>query len=170
MTVKILGICGSLRSGSSNCLFLDTVKTLYLQHQWQEIKLNELPFFDPELQYSENLPQVVQEMREMASGADLILVVTPEYAHGPPGVLKNAFEWLFFEGTLKKPVLLLIGAAQGEHTRDQLVEILSTMDFKISKESCYILKNPRAHFFEEGGFKSKEAEVQLKKFLDQFMN
>ena len=142
--MKILGLCGSLRKDSSNALLLQAAESELKTHQWFHFEISKLPYFDPDLQYSEQTPKAVMEVRSFASQADVIFVCTPEYAHGIPGILKNAFEWIFHEGTLKKPVYTVIGSSQGENTKSQLIEILTTMDFSINEQQTLIVKGARS--------------------------
>ncbi len=142
--MRILGICGSLRKDSTNWLLLTEAQKLTPRAQWTFADLSVLPWFRPEDQFSEKVPKVVTELRGLASAADLIVIATPEYAHSMPGILKNGLEWTFCEGTMKKPVKLLIGSGQGEHTRTQLLETLRTMDFLIEDKDAVIFTGLRA--------------------------
>ena len=107
-----LGICGSLRTGSLNAAALTSVADLCAEagSPWEfarEPRLDGLPFFDPDVERGP-LPQAVAEFRARVAAADAVLLATPEYAHGTPGLLKNALEWLVGGGELVgKPVALL---------------------------------------------------------------
>lgn len=161
--MKILALCGSLRENSSNALLLKAAQKEIKEYHWINFDISKLPYFDPDNQYTENTPKVVLEVRALAAVADVIFVVTPEYAHGIPGILKNAFEWIFHEGTQKKPVYVVIGSVEGENTQKQLIEILSTMDFSINAKQTLLVKAPRTLFSSDESFKNDE---QKKLFLD----
>lgn len=156
--MKILGLCGSLRENSTNALLLKAAKKELNSAVWLDFDLSQLPYFEPDQQYSDQIPRSVQELRRFASQADLIFLCTPEYAHGIPGVLKNALEWMFHEGTQKKPVWIVLGSTQGEHTKAQLIEVLSTMDFSVREDQVLLLKGARSWLTTEGSF--KETSIQ----------
>lgn len=163
--MKIVGICGSIRENSSNWLILKTAKTYLNQHDWAFADLSILPYFQPELQFQDT-PEIVHHLRNLASAADLILISTPEYAHGIPGILKNGLEWLFCEGTMKKPVALIIGSSQGEHVKDQLLEVLRTMDFQIDLQNTLIVQGARTRFTEDGKILDSQFASSFHSFLD----
>lgn len=165
-TLKILGISGSLRKDSSNSLLLGLAQNFLSNLTWLNFDISQLPFFDPDNQFSENVPEKAIELRSLANQSDLIFVCTPEYARGAPGVLKNAFEWMFNEGTQRKPLLLVIGSAQGEATRSQLIEVLTTMDFEISLQQTLLIKGARTLISKEG-FKDKKVQDQFFFFLEE---
>ncbi len=145
--MRILAICGSIRRDSSNGFLLAAAKNVLQQNlvnlNWVDFELRRLPFFDPELQYSSATPEVVTEFRDLAEQADLLLISTPEYAHGVPGILKNGLEWLFCEQTQKLRAALLVGSAQGEAVVAQLLDILPTMDFDFSKDRILLVRGAR---------------------------
>jgi hypothetical protein len=64
-------------------------------------------------------------------------------------------------------VYLVIGSGQGEHTKAQLIEILTTMDFQISENQTLMIKSPRSKISTEGKFTDQKAEVQFKNFCQQ---
>lgn len=137
--MDILAISGSLRSDSSNTALLRAVQalappglrvTLYAG-------LAELPPFDPGLD-PEEAPAPVQNFRTHLKAADGVVICTPEYAHGMPGILKNALEWTVASGEfVDKPVAALSsspGASGGERALAWMTETLSVMSARIVEE------------------------------------
>lgn len=143
--MKILALCGSIRKESSNYALLQAVKKIFPGlSKWDEFDLKLLPYFDPQLQFSSDLPSLVQELRKSAQAADCILISTPEYAHGIPGILKNALEWLVCEETMQKPVFVFIASPSGgEYVKEYLLETLRTMDMKASVERTLTVRSAR---------------------------
>lgn len=162
--MKILAINGSLRQESSNGMILKAAQNFLKNHDWQMINIADLPYFDSDNQYSNKTPETVKNFRVLAGNADLIFVSTPEYAHGIPGILKNALEWIFCEETHQKPIAIVIGSAQGEWARDQLLEILKTMDFLVSEKSFLIIKGARSKINSEGIFLDHVTQNEFEKF------
>ncbi len=92
--VRVLGIAGSIRKGSYNKLLLRAA--IELAPPDMEItvfdRLGELPHYNADLDAGEG-PEPVHALREAIRAADALLIVTPEYNYGMPGVLKNAIDW-----------------------------------------------------------------------------
>ena len=72
--MKILGVCGSLRKNSSNWALLKAAETYFSKHEWIEFDLASLPYFDPDNQYSDSIPEVVLRARQLASMSDIIFI------------------------------------------------------------------------------------------------
>lgn len=126
--MKILAVSGSLRDRSSNTILLEAAKLLAPEYVEIELyqKLNELPHFNPDLDTGVNAS--VADWREQVKAADGVLISSPEYAHGVPGSLKNALDWLVSSGeTVEKPFALLNASTRSVHAPAQLTEILKTM-------------------------------------------
>lgn len=166
--MKILGLSGGVRQKSSNAALLRLAQSMLSRHTWTVPRLAKLPYFDPDLQYSGRTPRVVTTLRRAAGDADLILICTPEYAHGIPGILKNALEWMFCELTIKKPVAVIIGAAQGEWVRKHLLDVLPTMDFACGEEDILMIQGARSRISADG--KAEPAlEAEVHEFLSAMM-
>jgi chromate reductase len=56
-------------------------------------ELDDLPMFNADLEAG-GPPAPVARLRSAVRAADGLLLATPEYCHGVPGVLKNAIDWL----------------------------------------------------------------------------
>ena len=143
--MNILALCGSLRENSSNHSLLTAFHHL-LPHSaiWNYFPCRDLPFFDPERQFGPEIPSSVRQLRACAVQADYILISTPEYAHGIPGLLKNALEWLVCEESMQKKVILFIGSPSGgEFVREYLSETLRTMDLDVSEDRTLSFRSLR---------------------------
>src|SRR5262245_17988979 len=102
---KLLLICGSLRSGSSNAAALETEAALAPEgvEVTQYNGLGELPHFNPDVEQAA-LPAQVAALRLQLAAADAVLFSTPEYAGSLPGSFKNLLDWCVGEGLYRKPV------------------------------------------------------------------
>lgn len=135
--MTIFAISGSLREGSSNTSILHLLKSFapagieFIIYD----KLGTLPHFNPDFD-NEKLPTEVKELRGMLNRSNIILISTPEYAHGIPGSLKNALDWLVSTTLLdNKPTGIIIGSAsEATFAREALVEVLKTMNARVVPE------------------------------------
>ncbi|NRB39339.1 MAG: NAD(P)H-dependent oxidoreductase [Pseudomonadales bacterium] len=167
MQKTILTISGSLRKNSTHTQFLqafsqlstDTVKVNLYQ------ALEQLPAFNPDNE--QNLNPVTSRWIQLVREADAIVIASPEYAHGIPGVLKNALDWLVStDAFIEKPFALFSACPRPMHAPAALEEVLSTMSGKAVRE-CFLSinlhrdSNTAAYTLAE-----KTAQFQLKMALD----
>ncbi len=131
---NVLAIPGSLRAASANHLLILAAQRLAPASMRIDIDevLGRLPHFNPDHD-GDSPPHVVLDFRHRVGAADAVMISSPEYAHGIPGSLKNALDWLVssveFPG---KPVLLLnASAGDARHLQLQITEILSTMSARV---------------------------------------
>lgn len=133
--VRILAISGSLRSGSSNTLLLHAAVSLAPPDAEVTIYdgIDRLPFFNPDLDGDE-VPSPVETFRSALRSADGLLISSPEYAHGVPGVMKNALDWLVgsTQGEIvEKPVALINASPYATIAQASLVETLRVMSARV---------------------------------------
>lgn len=135
--MNILAISGSLRSSSSNSALIRAAAALAPRGVNVKIYsgLGELPFFNPDLDVEPG-PVAVETFRYEVLSADALLISAPEYAHGVPGVLKNALDWLVGSGELMdKPVAVINASPRATHAFASLTETLSVMSGRIVPEA-----------------------------------
>ena len=130
-TSNVLAISGSLRAGSLNTEVLRACAILAPPsiHVTVFDGLASLPHFNPDLDgEGAVLPARVEDFRNQIGDADALLISSPEYAHGVPGSLKNALDWLVSSSEmLYKPIGLLNTSPRSTHAYTSLLEILRTM-------------------------------------------
>jgi chromate reductase len=92
--MRVLGIAGSLRAGSFNRALLRAATEV--APDGMEIRIFEglaaVPLYDADVE-AKGDPEPVVALKAAIRGADALLIATPEYNYGVPGVLKNAIDW-----------------------------------------------------------------------------
>ena len=133
MTMRILAISGSLRAGSSNATLLHAAAMIapvgvdIVAYEG----IGALPHFNPDLDEGAP-PEIVRKLRAEVAGADALMISSPEYAHGVPGTLKNALDWLVGGVEINgKPVALVNASARATYAQAALQETLSVMGARV---------------------------------------
>ncbi len=135
--MKIIGISGSLRSASVNTSLLRAAASLTLYNVELVVydELGNLPHFNPELD-RQPLPVAVTDFRSQLNSSVAVIISSPEYAHGIPGVLKNALDWLVASGELyEKPVALFNASPRTSYAQASLTETLTVMNARLIPEA-----------------------------------
>ncbi|MCM2338502.1 MAG: NAD(P)H-dependent oxidoreductase [Lysobacter sp.] len=92
---RLLGISGSLRSKSYNTALLRAAQRVAGEGVQLEIAtLHGIPLYDGDVESRDGLPVAVQALKARVLACDGLLLATPEYNNGIPGVFKNAIDWL----------------------------------------------------------------------------
>ena len=91
--VRVLGFAGSLRKASLNrALLRAAVELAPPGMELTTFDLDDVPLYNGDVEAAGDPPGVAAFKQAIAS-ADAVLMVTPEYNHGVPGVMKNAVDW-----------------------------------------------------------------------------
>lgn len=116
--MQLIGISGSLRRHSYNAGLLRAARDAMPAAATLTIaSIAGVPLYNADAE-AEGIPATVAGLKDAVAAADGLLLVTPEYNNGIPGVFKNAIDWMsrppadiprVFGG---KPVAL-IGASPG---------------------------------------------------------
>jgi chromate reductase, NAD(P)H dehydrogenase (quinone) len=170
---KILTISGSLRSSSSNTHILRALMGLASAGTTIEIYkgIGNLPHFNPEIDNNRELISV-QDWRSHLNQADAVIFCTPEYAHGVPGVLKNALDWIVSSGEFMHKPTGVISASPapdgGEKANASLVQTLRVMMAEISEASILCIPAVSAKLNSRGDVIDAQTEQQLRALLAIF--
>ncbi len=93
--IRIVGLSGSLRSGSYNAQLLRAAVALAPDGVTITTgTIRGIPLYDGDVETAEGIPPLVAALKDEIAAADGLLLVTPEYNNSIPGVFKNAIDWL----------------------------------------------------------------------------
>jgi chromate reductase len=137
--MRVLAISGSLRRASINTAALEALARLAPEGVRVLVyrDLAKLPPFNPDDDVEDRpKPEPVETLRSLLGASDALIIAAPEYAHGVPGVLKNALDWLVASETFAgKPVALINTSPRAFHAQASLRETLATMAARIAPEA-----------------------------------
>jgi len=92
---RLIGISGSLRKGSYNTALLRAAAECAPPGTEVEVATCAgIPLYDADLEEAQGIPAAVAALKDRVAAADGLVIATPEYNHGIPGVLKNTIDWL----------------------------------------------------------------------------
>ena len=176
--VKILGISGSLRKASLNTRLLHAAQALMPEGATlQPMTLHGIPLYDGDLEEAEGMPPAAEALKAAIRGADGVLLVTPEYNNGIPGVFKNAIDWASrppreSAGVFRGRPFALIGASPGGFgtilSQDAWLPVLRTLETRFWSEGRFMLSRAHQAFNDEGQFADEQMREMLRKFLAGF--
>lgn len=93
MPDRIAAFAGSIRRKSFNRALIEAARELAPQGMTIEpVEIAGLPFYNADLE-AEGDPEAVATFKAALQRADGVLIATPEYNDGIPGVLGNALDW-----------------------------------------------------------------------------
>ncbi len=166
---RILTICGSTRDGSTNRGLLRAVANMIQGRAVvTQVDIAALPHFSPDIPS----PPAVNAYQEALRQADLLLIATPEYAHGLPGVLKNALDWVvadeYFPG--KRVAVIFGSTGDAANARIHLLEILTTMCAQIDESLILHLPGSRSKVDREGRFLQPAAQAEVAAFVERLLS
>ena len=172
---RILGISGSLRAGSFNTALLRTAQELAVPGVELELAtLHGVPLYDGDLEAREGLPPAVQALKACVLASDALLLATPEYNNGIPGVFKNAIDWLSRPAAEipavfgDRPVALVGASAGGFGTilaQDAWLPVLRTLGSRFWAGGRLLVSRAGQAFDADGRLVDERTRAQLAQFL-----
>lgn len=176
---RIVGIAGSLRSGSYNAALLRATVALMPEGSSLDIaSIRGIPLYDGDIEAKEGIPAPVAALKERIVAGDGLLLVTPEYNHSIPGVFKNAIDWLsrpssdiprVFNG---RPVAI-IGASPGGFgtilSQNAWLPVIRTLGMRPWYGARLLVSHAAGVFNESGDMIEDKMREQLRKFMHEFV-
>lgn len=162
--MKLFAISGSLRARSFNTALLRAASGLLPEGVEAVLYggLSELPHFNPDLDV-DPAPAAVADLRARIAEADGVLICSPEYAHGVPGSLKNALDWIVSSGEFTDKPTLLINASPSfmgaSLAQANLTEILRVMGAKLPDSAVFSVPSVSRKMASDGALDEETARA-----------
>jgi len=174
---NVVGFAGSLRSGSYNRALLRTAKDLApLSLQIMICELDGIPLYNEDVEAAGAPPSVVR-LREAVRESDALLIATPEYNHGVPGVLKNTIDWLSRpprNNALNGKIAAVMGASLGmtgtARGQAQLRQALGATNTYALLQPEVLVAQAHEKFDADGRLTHQATREVLATFLQRFID
>jgi NAD(P)H-dependent FMN reductase len=175
----IVGLSGSLRTASFNSGLLRAANGV--MPAGAELKIESLkgiPVYDGDEEAAHGIPARVKELKDIVAAADGLLLVTPEYNNGMPGMFKNALDWLSRPASDVKRVyggkpVAVIGATPGGwgtlHAQAAWLPVLRHLGCLFWSGGRLAVSKAGDSFDAEGNLKDEKIREQLKGFMEGFV-
>ncbi len=173
---SILGLSGSLRKASFNTGLLRATADVAPEDTRVEIgSIAEVPLYNGDIEAAEGLPTAVRTLQAQLQAADGLLLVTPEYNNGIPGVFKNAIDWMSRGEGLKlfvgKPVGV-IGVSPGGFgtilAQNHWLPVLRTLKCDLWAEGRLMVSRAGGLFDETGNLTDDKTREMLGAYIKGF--
>lgn len=177
--ITIVGFSGSLRQGSYNSALLRAAAEMMPAGSALEtVSIRPFPLYDADDEAAHGVPAEVAAMKDAIAAADGLLLATPEYNNGIPGVAKNAIDWLsrpssdiprVFGG---KPVAI-IGASPGGFgtilSQDAWLPVMRTLRAQLWAGGRVMVSRAGSVFDGEGRIVDERVATALRDYMAGFV-
>ncbi|SDI53827.1 NADPH-dependent FMN reductase [Natribacillus halophilus] len=172
---NILGISGSLRRGSFNRHVLSAATRMTEDNVTiHTYDLAELPLFNGDLEAGGD-PESVARFKRAILDSDGLFIVTPEYHHGMPGVLKNAIDWAGSDANhnvLTDMPAAMIGASPTmfgtAFSQQQMKQSLVAAGASVMQKPEVFISRANKKIAENGAITDDDTNAQIASFLRAF--
>jgi chromate reductase, NAD(P)H dehydrogenase (quinone) len=170
-TLNVLAISGSINPGATAGRILQAMERLAgaaIQFTIFE-ELGDIPHFNPQ-ESDTTTSDAVLRWRQLWKQADAVIICTPEYAFGMPGVLKDALDWLVGSGEVyHKPLAALSyspSMAGGENALSTLLLTLKAQNAAYDDSTTSTIPAVRQRFSLQGEITDPELQALFGRILD----
>ena len=174
--IEILGIVGSLRTGSFNHLALKAAQELVPDGAVLDlIDLNGIPVFNQDDEMA--VPAAVREFKRRIMAANAILFATPEYNYSIPGALKNAIDWAsrpYGDSAWQGKPAAILGASPGHlgtaRAQYHLRQVLVALDMSVVNQPEVMISNAAQRFDQDGKLTDELTRKSIQKLLSALLH
>ena len=173
--IQVVGIAGSLRTGSYNKCLLKIAQVNLPEGMFLEIRdLAQIPLYNADIE-KERVPSAVMALKEIVAKSDGMLIAAPEYNRSIPGVLKNTMDWLSTpakNSPLPRKPLAIMGAGGRLGTglsQTHLRQVAIANNMYVMNRPEVMIRYAARQFNDQGELVDEKSIEQIRKLLNSFM-
>jgi len=176
---ELVGFAGSLRAGSYNrALLAAAVDAMPDGSTLDVLSIDDVPLYSADVEENEGIPQSVERIKNAIAAADGLVIATPEYNGGIPGVAKNVVDWISRPGddqprvTHGKPVALM-GATPGglgtAFSQAAWLQVLRTLRMRVWVSGGPFYLSSAFNSFDEQSRPNDDLKGRLASYLSAYV-
>jgi NAD(P)H-dependent FMN reductase len=177
--IKLVGFAGSLRAGSFNrALLAAAVDAMPEGASLEALSIDAVPLYNADVEEQQGIPASVASIKDKIAAADGLLIATPEYNGGIPGIAKNVIDWISRPGddqprvTHGRPVAL-IGATPGglgtALSQAAWLQVLRTLRMRVFVTGGPFYVSAARNSFDQNGVANDELKKRLASYLKAYV-
>lgn len=176
---QIVGIAGSLRHASFNLGLLRAAAEMMPDGTRLEVKsITGIPLLNTDEEAQSGTPPAVDDLKRAIAAADGVILATPEYNNGIPGVFKNAIDWASRPATDIPRVFggkpfAVIGASPGAFgtllAQDAWLPVLRMLGVDLWSGERLVVSRAGQNFDDDGNLVDTEVRDRLQAYLAKFV-
>lgn len=178
--IRLVGISGSLRQASFNTALLNNVAQVLPDGVSLEVRtLHGIPLYNGDEEAAQGIPQAVAELKDAIAAADGVILATPEYNNGIPGVFKNAIDWASrpprdSSRVFKGRPFAIMGASPGGFgtilSQNHWLPVLRTLEVQLWTGGRLMVSRAGKTFDADGAISDPEMREQIRLYLAGFVD
>lgn len=178
--IRLVGISGSLRQASFNTALLHNVAQLLPDGASLEVRtLHGIPLYDADEEAAHGIPEAVTELKESIAAADGVILATPEYNNGIPGVFKNAIDWASRPPGDSGRIFIgrpfaIIGASPGGFgtilSQNHWLPVMRTLGVSLWTGGRLMVSRAGKTFDADGAISDPQMREQIRTYLTGFLD
>lgn len=176
---QLVGFAGSLRGASYNRSLLAAAAAAMPEGSALEpLPIDDVPLYNADVEENDGIPASVALLKDRIAAADGLVIATPEYNGGIPGIAKNVIDWISRPGddqprvTHGKPVALM-GATPGglgtAFSQAAWLQVLRTLRMKVWVTGGPFYVSAAYKSFDEHGVADDELKQRLAEYMAGFV-
>ena len=178
--IRLVGFAGSLRTHSYNRALLRAAADAMPEGSMlEQLSIEKVPLYNADIESSDGIPASVAAIKKSLASADGLVIATPEYNGGVPGVAKNVVDWIsrpaedLPQVTHGKPVALM-GATPGglgtAFSQAAWLQILRTLRMKVWVAAGPFYLSAASNHFDADGRANDEVRQRLANYMAAFVD
>ena len=150
------------------------------QHAKIEIaSIADIPLYNGDVEEKEGVPVSVNRLQDQLEQADGLILASPEYNNGVPGVLKNAIDWLSrppekIDTVFGRKPLAMMGASRGGFgtilAQAGWLPTIRTLGLSLwNDETSFLISRAHSVFDAQGNLIDETLRKNLQAYIEGFV-